>query len=106
MGAVKENRAQEMVDAAVDENVVDAEGALRPEDSRHVRPGLGDEESPGLEHEESGVGQPARARLPRNPPQPLSKKSEIQRSLSVGIGHAEASAEIDGSKRDRIFLRK
>jgi hypothetical protein len=47
----EEKGAEEVVDAAVHEDVVDAAAPLRAEDLHGVRPALGHEESAGLEDE-------------------------------------------------------
>ena len=74
-GLSEEGRPEEMMDAAVHEDVVDAAAALRPEHADDVRPGLGDEESPGLEHEARRGETRLARRLERHRRQTLSKKS-------------------------------
>ena len=95
------------MDAAVHEDVVDAAAPLRPEDLHDVRPALGDEESAGLEHE-AGRVEAARSRAPPSRPasSPFLRISEIQRPFAVGVGHAEAAAEIHGAQGNVVFLRK
>ena len=102
----EEHRTQEVVNAAIHENVVDAEAALRSENPRRVCPALGDEEAPGLEHETRSGESRLHLDALRDFLQALSKKSEIQRPFSLRIGNPESASEINGAQGNVEFLRK
>jgi hypothetical protein len=100
MRRAEERGPQEVMDTAVHENVGHAAALLRADDARDVGAGLRHEEPPRLEHEarfaQTGLGPRPRDDLR----EPAREDLEVERLLTIGIGHAEAASEVDGAERN------